>query len=642
MEEKFMRVILFLDSRSGWTTSNELAQYLGCSKRSIKNYVQQINGLVPNGISASQNGYQLTPSLKNQVFSDFQIDPAPNLQSLSQRRKQLILALLRERHKLNVFDLGELLFISPTTLKNDLNKIREEFSNYELKIAVSGDFVEVLGSEKNKRQLFIDQVYDDYDTNSLSIAFIEKLFPAIPVEQISELTFNLLKENNLFVDDYLLTSIVLHLTIMVERIKNSHTLTINTKIEVNDPVLYSIAKQLVTYLEESSALTFATNEIYEVYVLLLAKTSTVSQKKITKDNIIQFVDPQALTIVEEIMAFLNDFYVIDIEDEGFLIPFTVHINNLLTRSQTAYFLKNPLLASIKEGHPFVYELSVSIAHIINKQISNRITDDEIGFLALHLGGAFAKENKKYRKLLTALVIPDIRTLTSDLKTKIEKQFGDSLFIDQVYTRVIDYNDFRNFDVIITTIPLALVDSQATIINISPFFNLSDQKKIYFDIEEALLKKRYDEFKQSVWQVSDSHYFMKNDVLTTKKDVIQVVADIFVNAGIVQADFEEQVLLRETLSSTAYNNIAIPHTIKMNARHSKMYIICSDRPIDWGNEEFVNIVFLFAINDKDKKIFYTIFEMISLLFSDRKKVLSALKHDDYQSFLNFLTNQDIQQ
>lgn len=93
-----------------------------------------------------------------------------------------------------------------------------------------------------------------------------------------------------------------------------------------------------------------------------------------------------------------------------------------------------------------------------------------------------------------------------------------------------------------------------------------------------------------------------------------------------------------MSSTAFNNIAIPHTFKMEAIESKVYIIVSEKPIIWSKNQTVNIIFLFAINEKDKHIFYNVFEALSSVFSDKNALEKAINCTSYQKFIDFLIQQ----
>lgn len=639
MIEKHLKILLLLDESNEWRPSKKIAQRLGYSQRSVKNYIQQINQLFSEAIISSKKGYRLNTAQREKIFQYFDIEPIQTFQSIESRRKYLLLNLLKTTQPLNIFDLSEQLYTSVTTVKKDIQALNNEIDEYNIKIVSAGDYLKVIGEENEKRRTFIDQVYGDTDSLILTEETIQQLFPDLKIFEMKTLINNSLVDNDLFVDEYALISILLHVTLFIEQMRGGTNSSNAVKIVILDEKLYDISKQLAAALQDFLKIEIEDSEIYEIYILLLAKTSTAEQKRVTREDIESFVNDETIVIVEKILSFLKDFYVIDLKDESFYIPFVLHINSLLTRARVGHFLKNPLLTSIKNGQPFIYELAVSVTSIISEFTQVKISDDEIGYIALHLGGAFSKENQKYHKLVCALLVPEVRTLAPDLKKKLESQFNDTIYIERVYTTNFDQRELANFDLIISTIPIRNFDSSTPVVAITPFFTSEDQKKIYFKIDEIKLKRTYQDFKDNLNQIVDNKYFMKNTVLKTREEVIEVVADILVNEKVAQEDFKENVLARERMSSTAFNNIAIPHTFKMNALQSKMYIIVSERAISWGKKDFVNLVFLFAISEQDKQIFYNVFEILSLLFANEENTLEAVNKKNFADFINFLLHQE---
>lgn len=639
MIEKHLKILLLLDESNEWRPSKKIAQRLGYSQRSVKNYIQQINQLFSEAIISSKKGYRLNTAQREKIFQYFDIEPVQTFQSIESRRKYLLLNLLKTTQPLNIFDLSEQLYTSVTTVKKDIQALNNEIDEYNIKIVSAGDYLKVIGEENEKRRTFIDQVYGDTDSLILTEETIQQLFPDLKIFEMKTLINNSLVDNDLFVDEYALISILLHVTLFIEQMRGGTNSSNAAKIVILDEKLYDISKQLAAALQDFLKIEIEESEIYEIYILLLAKTSTAEQKRVTREDIERFVNDETIVIVEKILSFLKDFYVIDLKDESFYIPFVLHINSLLTRARVGHFLKNPLLTSIKNGQPFIYELAVSVTSIISEFTQVKISDDEIGYIALHLGGAFSKENQKYHKLVCALLVPEVRTLAPDLKKKLESQFNDTIYIERVYTTNFDQRELANFDLIISTIPIRNFDSSTPVVAITPFFTSEDQKKIYFKIDEIKLKRTYQDFKDNLNQIVDNKYFMKNTVLKTREEVIEVVADILVNEKVAQEDFKENVLARERMSSTAFNNIAIPHTFKMNALQSKMYIIVSERAISWGKKDFVNLVFLFAISEQDKQIFYNVFEILSLLFANEENTLEAVNKKNFADFINFLLHQE---
>lgn len=73
-------------------------------------------------------------------------------------------------------------------------------------------------------------------------------------------------------------------------------------------------------------------------------------------------------------------------------------------------------------------------------------------------------------------------------------------------------------------------------------------------------------------------------------------------------FLNSVFEREKLSSTAFGNYAIPHSLKIIAKKTTISVVLSKKPIKWDNTN-VNFIFLLCVNQNDKDKFRELFSSI---------------------------------
>lgn len=79
-------------------------------------------------------------------------------------------------------------------------------------------------------------------------------------------------------------------------------------------------------------------------------------------------------------------------------------------------------------------------------------------------------------------------------------------------------------------------------------------------------------------------FMKNIYLDSAKDYIKFMGNILYKNKYVKPNYIDDVLIREKMSSTAFNNnVAIPHSMKMDALKTGVCLIVNDKPVKWGEE-----------------------------------------------------------
>jgi len=122
---------------------------------------------------------------------------------------------------------------------------------------------------------------------------------------------------------------------------------------------------------------------------------------------------------------------------------------------------------------------------------------------------------------------------------------------------------------------------------------------------------------------------KNQAITS---LCQEVYDL----GYVEGDFIDEVFERELLSSTAFSNqLAIPHAINQNAKHSFFSIVLNDKPMQW-DKHMVNIICLFCIRKNERKEFGIVFEKIINVFSSLDNVMKLKAANDYSEFIQVLS------
>lgn len=98
--------------------------------------------------------------------------------------------------------------------------------------------------------------------------------------------------------------------------------------------------------------------------------------------------------------------------------------------------------------------------------------------------------------------------------------------------------------------------------------------------------------------------MKNIYLDSAKDYIKFMGNILYENKYVKTTYVDDVLIRENMSSTAFNNnVAIPHSMKMDALKTGVCLIVNDKPVKWGREK-VQIIAMIPINEKKNSITYS--------------------------------------
>ena len=130
--------------------------------------------------------------------------------------------------------------------------------------------------------------------------------------------------------------------------------------------------------------------------------------------------------------------------------------------------------------------------------------------------------------------------------------------------------------------------------------------------------------------------MKNVYLDSDEAYIAFMSNLLYEKGYVSQDYGKSVLERERMSSTAFNNnVAVPHSMHMDAEKTGICIMILDRPVNWGKEK-VQAIVMISINKHQRELFSPFFEGVINILSEWKNVNELIKAKDYEDFMDKMT------
>lgn len=634
MKPKGLKLIrLLLESQPH--TANTLADRLGVSVRSIKNYVHDINEEFPNAITSSREGYSIDLHIAKEILDD----DIGNVPQTSEERVVYILNQLVNHHQdqsVNIYDLCDEMFISLSTLKNELQKVKRRLSKYDLELSTQGDEIAIQGLEKNKRKMLSTILYDESNVNFVNLNSLQDAFIDIDIEFIKNTVLAIFEEYHYFINDYSLINLVLHITIAIDRIRNNNFNTQNVEerpeVRLHE---YELASKVAKKMEERFNITYSDAEVYEMTLLIISRATTIDYKSINSTNLEEFIGKDCLDLVNQLIQDINSFYYIDLSEQEFLIRFALHIRNLLVRSKNNYFSKNPLTEGIKTSCPLIYDVSVSLAGTIKEKTGVSINDDEIAYIAFHLGSTLEAQKSLTAKITAVLYCPNYYDMNLKITDTIKQYFANDLLITNILTDESEFDKIKETDLIITTIPISKVIT-TPMIQINLFLTDKDRMILSDKIEELRKTKKRNEFEGYLRELIIPDFFEKKNGLASEKECVNYMVKKMVNHGYVDKNFKEEIFTREKMSSTAFGNFAIPHAMKMYAHKTGMNIIVSDDPIMWNGQP-VNLVIMLCFNINERYIFNEIFDPITMILSESENVRKITASKSYEDFIQNLVN-----
>ena len=628
MRRKQEELINYLYTHNEKITANILSKALNLSIRTIKSYIAELNMNYPSLISSSNRGYVIDKVKANSLLQ--YKDDIP--QDYESRCIYIIKkTLLEKQDYIDIFDLCEELFISYSTLKKDIYKMNTSFANFKITFSSENNKLHVGGSEQNKRKLISHVMSEEVSGNFLNLTLLQESFPDYDLDDACTLIKDICKQHHYYLNDFSCVNFILHVTIMVSRINHgNHIINNNELIQVTNKNDEKIAKELCLALEQVFNVSFNSSEILEIYILFKNNANYINNEN---ENVSLLVSDEIIQITKNIIKNVDEHFFINLDSDNFITPFMLHLKNLKNRLIKNNLLKNPMLDSIKISCPTIYDISTFIAYQLTLSFHENVNEDEIAFIALHVGTEIERQKKEETKVSCLLLCPEYLNITSTLHKKIMMDFGDQLTIQK---SISFENEIlgNNFDLLITTVPVLESTNYFTVL--LPPFPMSYEKNKILD---AII--RIENTKKSQILTNNLNFYfneklfysMNEDI--SKSAVINELAERMINLGYVEENFKEEIWKRETASSTAFMNIAIPHPMKMSAYKTSIGVVISHKGIDWGNQHFVNVVFMIAFNKIDNKHFHALYESLVLLFNEPIVISEIKKCKNFNDFKNIV-------
>ena len=398
---------------------------------------------------------------------------------------------------------------------------------------------------------------------------------------------------------------------------------------------YEMSKELAKHLEDRFHIAYSDAEIYEMTLLIVSRATNIDYQSIDENNLEDFVGRDCLNLVHELIEDIHTYYDIDLSEQEFLIRFALHIKNLLVRSRNNYFSKNPLTESIKISCPLIYDAAVNLARTIKDKTNVSINDDEIAYIAFHLGSALETQKNLTSKVKTILYCPNYYSLNSRITDTLYQNFENDLLITNILTDESQMQKVSEMDLIITTIPLAS-PVQIPTLRISIILNQHDLSNLRNKISEIQNQKKKKEFEKHLRELLVPELFEKKNHLKDYQKCIQYMVKKLVKLGYADSSFKEEVFEREKMSSTAFGKFAIPHAIKMHANKTGLNILISDTPISW-NDHSVYLAIMMCFNKNERYIFNEIYDPITMILSEVENVTKILKAKSFEDFIQIMVS-----
>jgi lichenan operon transcriptional antiterminator len=612
--EKWERLVGALADDGGWMTASRLAERLGVSDRTVRTYVAQANRDGEAVVESGPDGYRLDRrawARRLQAGSAASEAATPD-----GRRARLIRALADASDGLDVHEAAAAAHVSESTIEADLGRVRARLQGTGLALERDSSTVRLIGPETAMRRLVGSLVREEGRRGIRDLSSLREGFA--PMDGFRRALLVGLDDAGYSPNEYALDDVLLHVAIALDRVARDRTLA-----ATSDPGAAEPDDELAGLVDELVRGEFGVRlppaEIRHLARLIGTRAAT-RRSGATRAGVLR-----------EIVERISRDWLIELGDDDFIERLALHVDNLAARAAEHSYSRNPLTASIKAAYPLIYDLAVYLASELARLEGITVNDDEIAYLAMHLGAQLERTRARGEVVRVAVVAPDYHDARARLVERLRGRLGDEVELVVGESAGFDVDGATDADLVVAVLPPRA--PLPHVVMVSPLPTEDDLERVRAEVARLRRGRRRARLASTLSRTIGPELFVRGVGGREREDVIRLLGDRLISAGVVDDDYVTGALDRERMSSTAFTDLlAVPHAMTMSASRSAIAIAIDEHPIEWGGAS-VHVVALIAFAEDGRAEFQAVFDQFVEAFSEpdnvRRLVRGAL---DYPGLL----------
>ena len=467
LNKRVIKIVDVLLKRDSYITIDKISEVLKVSNKTIRNDLQlvgewleenQLTLIKKTGVGILIEGSE---SAKLHVMEKINEKNNTMVDYSPQSRRIFIGMQLCTYDNCRIFELSQQLFASRATIHKDILSLDDLLTTYNLQLYRKNNNGLVLkGKERHIRsfllelmlrdngyQLFLDIVRNEHHECDGTL-----VFPGLEVsdDEVHDFLRCVLSSSNRYIKSLTFQSLIpalLRIFVTYLRIQDKHYVHLSDDFltELKSEPFYEETRALCDRLGNHYGFKFPEVEIryLQLYFLALQNSDNFNIKE--KEEAKQLTDRLLYTWSEILQLPFN-------KDDRLRTAIYTHMCPAIIRFRHGIPNENPLLPEIYNLYANTFNVTKNSVQFLEEHFHSTISNDEIGYLALHLAGSIERMKKP---LNTLLVTHSGNGAGNLLREKIGAQIPEVLIVSQESFFSIYENKLEDIDLIITTIELNL-------------------------------------------------------------------------------------------------------------------------------------------------------------------------------------------
>ncbi|MDP4121160.1 MAG: PTS sugar transporter subunit IIA [Bacillota bacterium] len=667
ISERQIQILTALYNTEGFITFHNIAEKLNVSVKTVRNDIAAIKNYLTEHetgklITRPHSGAMLSISVSewDKLCSEMRCDSI-NIKDNPNILFYTIYALLKQK-SISVLTLTNKFYASRALVDKTLESAKNWFhDNHILLEKIKGKGIEISYTEYNFRiavcnffNQFKNYICESGMRRASKIGTIDELeykamsdlLNGFDIDGVMKAINNIESKYGFRYSYYSNTRALILLSLGVIRTRKQLYAQVPTPAKCKTDGTFDdlLVEDLANDLEKRYNVKFPNSE--RDYIKFVLAISEIQEFKDNKSK--SFYQSSNIELCKFTVKFINlisEMLNVKFKEDNFLVEQAfLQLKTMIERLKYHVVFKNPLLKQIKSKYPNTMAIAWAAGNLFDNELELDINEHEVGYLALHIGGAMERRTS----FLKACIVCDYGIGISQLlKEKIERTITDLEITDVLSNRDIRRIKNASCDFIISSLPLEGLRIEKDVIVVEhlllPFDidNIENEmKRIRKDKLRTKAKKNDIESKN---QLFNKDLIFVNLDIDNKEELLKFICRQMENMGYVTKGFKKSVLERETNTSTEVGQgIALPHGRPKYVNRSIAAVATLNKPIIWfdDNEE-VDMLFLLAFDlDKEKGMRNEIIKFYKSFatFLDSDEAINQIKQSkDVNVFFDYLNN-----
>ena len=540
-------------------------------------------------------------------------ESAPDPSDKTARRRKLLLLLLKEREPRKMYYYSTQLGVSEATVGSDIEALLPWLEKNHLSvIRRQGYGVMLSGTEQDYREAMRRFIHENggeflqesgrFNLDAVSAAVLDEadggifslLNPKV-MRRVDEVLTAMAEPRLKQLTANAYAGLVTHIAISMERLRQGGRLGVSQekRIDLSRMEDYDLAKRILAEMEEEFELTVPEEEVS--YILLHIKGAKVAYSG-NDDGMPEVMENgELLRMIDRMIDAYEPAIALQLkQDEQFIRGLLVHLGPVIVRLEGHMNIFNPLLAEIKEEYADVFARCRKAAKVISEERGLAVSEEEIGFLAMHFGAAEERalamagsRRRVHIGIVCASGFGVAQLMMAKLKSKLRHGVRFAAYgKEELSKEVLRENDF-----FVSTMDLDAYGVDW--LRVSPLITAADLSKIehkMLDYSHTHRREETSDFLEHLAQTAAvagdmltlirSYRRYEIDAALSFRDLLHNLA-IRVTGSLAAAErVTEAVLTREELNTQVIPElgIALLHTVT-DAVEKPVFITCTPRGTD---------------------------------------------------------------